>query len=210
MIVTTLLTTSFFAAAQLPDSLWFDQAIQRDMTGDGIPEVLQLTARGTRIDSLNVRFEIASRDRVLFEAEWNTRGHFNWDRRTHSDAEVRLGTEAALESFFESRRFTEIGDFQSPMREPEDVPLAVINRQQRYASILDSLVIQGEDSPEARQAAIQGRYAPPYESPRSKATWQAMLDRRVLVFAFSPGGDSVQTIAWSPLDQRFYELMECC
>ena len=44
--------------------------VKRDLTGDGVPEVLSLTGTGPTIDSLNVTFTIKSSGRTLYSTTW--------------------------------------------------------------------------------------------------------------------------------------------
>lgn len=45
---------------------------------------------------------------------------------------------------------------------------------------------------------------------KAAAVWAAIKQRGGVVFEYSPGGDRVVAIAWSPKDERFYRLVECC
>jgi hypothetical protein len=45
---------------------------------------------------------------------------------------------------------------------------------------------------------------------RAAAIWTEIHRSGMTIFEFSPGGDVVTAIAWSPTDHRFYRLLECC
>jgi hypothetical protein len=85
----------------------------------------------------------------------------------------------------------------------------VIARDRRFQFIVDSLTAAGHAHAEAEEHA---RHLPdaPVDTSSGAAIWQDVLAAGVTVFVFSPGGDRVQSIAWSARDRRFYQLVECC
>jgi hypothetical protein len=40
--------------------------------------------------------------------------------------------------------------------------------------------------------------------------WHEVRTGPVTIFTFSPGGDTVVALGWSPRAGRFYRLLECC
>src|SRR5258705_924925 len=46
--------------------------VTRDMTGDGVPEVLSLIGRGPTIDSMEVTFSITSAGVTLYDTRWQS------------------------------------------------------------------------------------------------------------------------------------------
>src|SRR5687768_6103447 len=65
--------------------------VTRDMTGDGVPEILSLIGRGPTIDSMEVTFSIKSAGVTLYDTRWQITRIVGFDagRRQLSAAEHR-------------------------------------------------------------------------------------------------------------------------
>lgn len=75
--------------------------------------------------------------------------------------------------------------------------------------ITDSLVAAGSSWPEAEQAARLGPLGPT-DTEAARQIWADIRAAAPSVFTFSTGGDAVSALAWSPLQGRFFNLVECC
>lgn len=159
--------------------------VERDLTGDGVPEVLTLSGTGNSTDSLEVTFTIRSSQRSLYSRTWRlTRASFN-PRRRISDAEFQTRLTEYGNAFFADSKF------MSPTR---------------FRSWLGtSARLHISETPE-----VVAREMTPNNLPRARAIWDEMQAAGITVFQFSPGGDAVKVIGWSAADERFYDLLECC
>ena len=159
--------------------------VKRDLTGDGVPEVLSLTGTGPTIDSLNVTFTIESLGRRLYSTTWiQRRADFGGPRRL-SDIEFRARLKEYASEFFEDSRFMSPAGFVSWLRESARFHIPLI------------------------PDVISHQLTPP-DSSRARMIWDQMQTAGITVFQFSLGGDNVTVIGWSATDQRFYGLLECC
>ena len=55
---------------------WYEQSVQRDMTGDGEPETLVLRADGPAADRLTVTFTIQGSTGRLYRTQWKSQFYF--------------------------------------------------------------------------------------------------------------------------------------
>src|SRR3989442_2118691 len=70
-MIATLLATVLASTPVLSDTTVRLGIVERDLTGDNVPEILSLTGRGQTVDSLEVTFTITSSGRTLFETKWS-------------------------------------------------------------------------------------------------------------------------------------------
>ena len=162
-------------------------AVERDLTGDRIPEVLSLTGRGQTVDSLEVTFAITSSGRTLYERKWRMTRVVGFDagRRVLSVAEHRARLREVGGSFFADSKF------MSP-----EAFLSWLGRSARLRiALIPDVISRAMASP---------------DSARARVIWESMQSSSITVFQFSPGGDAILTIGWSATDARFYNLLECC
>src|SRR6266545_4489419 len=152
---------------------------ERDLTGDGIPEVLTLTGVGQTVDDLTVTFAIQSSGRTLYSksGRW-TRATFS-GRRPISDVELRTRRNEFSSSFFADSKFMSPEGFVSWLRSSARLHIPLIPE-----------VISHEMTPR--------------DSTRASRIWQEMQTAGITVFRFSLGGDGITVIGWSTTDQRFY------
>src|SRR5436309_15937393 len=78
--------------------------VKRDLTGDGVSEVLSLTGTGRTIDSLNVTFTIESLGRRLYSTTWLQRRAVCGGRRRLPDIEFRARLDEYDSEFFDASR----------------------------------------------------------------------------------------------------------
>src|SRR5437773_7497234 len=101
--------------------------VKRDLTGDGVPEVLSLTGTGPTIDSLNVTFTIESLGRRLYSTTWiQRRADFGGPRRL-SDIEFRARLNEYASEFFEDSRFMSPEGFVSWLRRDARLHIPLIS-----------------------------------------------------------------------------------
>jgi len=159
--------------------------VERDLTGDGAPEILSLTSVGRTLDDLAVTFVIRSSGQAVYTKSWPLRRASFDPRHRISDAELRARLRDYGRSFFEASKFM--------------TPAAFLSWLARSARL--------------RIAEIPGQMArdmTPPDAMRAAGIWQDMQAAPITIFSFSPGGDLVTAIGWSATDKRFYHLFECC
>jgi hypothetical protein len=184
------LLISFLAAALLASPVTADTTITfgivtRDLTGDTIPEVMSLVAVGPTIDELTVSFTIQSAGRTLYAETWRLRrASYDGGRGRTAEEHRRIVTEYGRWFFGDSK-------FMSPERFVSNL---------RSSARLHIPLIPG---------VISHQMTPP-DSARAQMIWDQMQTGGITIFKFSPGGDRSMSIGWSPTDQRFYNLLECC
>src|SRR5947199_7874391 len=101
-MIATLLATVLATTPVLSDTTVRLGTVERDLTGDGVPETLSLTGRGQTVDSLEVTFTITSSGRTVYERKWPMTRAIGFDagRRLLSAAEHRARLNEFGRSFF--------------------------------------------------------------------------------------------------------------
>lgn len=193
--------------------------VERDVTGDGRPEVLRLVGVGKSVDNLDVTFSIESSGRIVLQTPLSpvikTVGS-GAGRRELSSSEHRARLKEFGDWFFGDSKFKRPDEFVAEWRRqaPAHVPRIpeVIDRDRRYQLAVDSLIATGYSRAEAERSArsLPGGWGTADDSARAVGIWQEIQRTGATVFEFSPGGDAVTAIAWSVRDQRFYRLVACC
>jgi hypothetical protein len=186
-MIALLLTLVLLAASGPSDTTVQFGIVERDLTGDGVPETLSLTGRGQTIDSLEMTFTIVSSGRTIYERKWSMTRAVGFDagRRMLSSEEHR----ARLAEF--GRWFFGDTKFMSP-----DQFLTKLGASPRSHVRLIPEVIASELDPADRS--------------RAEMIWNQMQNSGITIFEFSVGGDAITAIGWSVTDQRFYRLLACC
>ena len=180
-----LLATVFLAPQAAADTSVTFGIVQRDLTGDGVPELLTLKGTGSTVDTLEVTFTIQSSGRLLYDRTWQlTRSSFD-PRRRITDAELRARLGEFGNEFFAEAKFMS--------------PQVFLSWLQASARLHIPLV------PE-----VIARDMTPNDVPRARMIWKEMQAASITLFQFSPGGDRIRVIGWSATDDRFYDLLECC
>ena len=187
---------SVFAALALvtpvpPDTVVILGRVERDLTGDGRPEVLRLIGVGRTLDSLDVTFSITSAGELLYEESLEPltrRVGYDAARRSSSVAEHRARLAGFGRWFLGEKNFTSPDGFVDSLRVwgARHIPL--------IPQVIDRDRTRGLPSDVARATSM----------------WEAIRRSSVTVFLYSPGGDAARALAWSEQDHRFYQLWECC
>jgi hypothetical protein len=163
--------------------------VERDLTGDGKPEILRLVGTGMTVDSLNMTLSIESAGKTIYHmslAPLTRRIGFDADEGRRSRVQQRQLVAEFGWLFFAKDKFMRPSDFlnawgsQAPRRLLE-IPEYI---------------------------ARDGAFYP--DTVRAKAIWDEIQRSGVTIFEFSAGGDSVFAIGWSARDGRFYRIMVCC
>ncbi len=162
--------------------------VQRDLTGDGVPEVLRLVGTGRSLDSLSVTFSIESAGRVLYADTFPlTRVAREPGRpRAPSHAEYRARLAEFGREFFDDKKFMSPAQF------------LVALRQEGRAHVAEIPELIGS----VRRA--------PGDTASGETVWQEIQQAGLTVFEYSPGGDRVTAVVWSARDCTFYQILECC
>ena len=162
--------------------------VERDLTGDGEPETLRVLGAGPTVGDLSATFTIESAGRTIyqFQLERLTRTvGVDGGRQVISPEQHRARLKEFGGSFFAA------GKFQQP---PEFVSGLAKMAPGRVAQIPD-VIARDRASSDMRDGRV---------------IWQEIQESPVTIFTFSPGGDAVVAIGWSPQASRFYRLVECC
>jgi hypothetical protein len=188
--------------------------VERDLTGDGRPEVLRLTGVGQPSDSLDVTLVIESSGNTLFQTRLlpltRTVG-FDARRRKLSRAEYRTRLDEYGDWFFGDGKFARPAEFVEQLRSETpgrmaDIPFVIARDRKRQ--LFESLRAAGRPVPEdVRNPSLSREWL---DTADAVATWESIKSSGVTVFTYSPGGDAVYGIVWSARDRRFYRLWECC
>jgi hypothetical protein len=204
------------SAALQADTTVVLNRVERDLTGDGKPEVLRLVGTGKTVDSLNVTFIIESAGQLIYQTMLmpltRTIG-FDAGRRRISAAEHRARLREFGTWFFGAGKFMTRDQFVERLRDSAPRHIAEIPQMiawdRRRKAVVDSLMATGLALADAERRAPRLVGAQP-DTAGAARIWQNIRTTRVTVFEFSPGGDGLTTIGWNTADRRFYHLLSCC
>ena len=171
-----------------PDTVVSLGTVRRDLTGDGVPEVLRLVGVGKSIDSLSVTFSIASAGRVLYADTFPITRVVREPERAGrmSDTEYRSHLAEFGAAFFDARKFRTPAQFLAELSQVGRSHIA-----------------------EIPELIGSGRRAPG-DTTSGETVWREIQRAGVTIFEYSPGGDRVTAIVWSARDRDFYQILECC
>ncbi len=171
-----------------PDTVLSLGTVRRDLTGDGVPEVLRLVGAGPNIDSLRVTFSIESAGQVLYADTFPITRVVRepGNPRTMTDAEYRAHLVQFGRRFFDVKKFMTPAQFLAELREAG-----------------------GSHIPEIPKLIGSARRART-DTTSGEAVWREIQRAGVTIFEYSPGGDRVTAIVWSARDRVFYQILECC
>jgi len=161
---------------------------ERDLTGDGKPEILRVVGVGPTIYNLGVTFTIASAGKTIYKYDMGRMTRtvgFDAGRHVVSPEQHRARIKEYGQWFFGERNF---------MRPQEYVEYLRAHARLHIAEIPN--VIAGD-----QQAS---------DTVPGTVIWEEILNSPVTIFTFSPGGDSIEAIGWNARAGRFYRLLECC
>jgi hypothetical protein len=209
--VLSVVVTSFIATAANAQ-VWFHKTVTRDLTGSARPDTLELTAIGHQPDSLNVSLVIKVAGRVAYRDTWKSVYYFQYDDaveklpRAHVDSVVR----AHLNKFFgdDDLGSVDTADLRKPAGENEDGARSRIARQLKEDRYMQQHGIGSRDdlSPGDYQAIRRM----PVDTSEVTAIATNILRHTKVSFTYFSGGESTQTIAWSPSRRRFFSVWGCC
>lgn len=178
---------AFFVAALLQPEPIVPGLVERDLTGDGKPEILRVMGVGPT-DNLALTFTIEAAGRTVYRFELapltRTVGS-EAGRHELSLEEQRTRIEAFGRWFFAEDKFRRPDDFVTWLRAAApgrvaDVPAVIARDRQASESVAGSVI------------------------------WEEMQHAPVTIFTFSPGGDALVAIGWGDRAGRFYRLLDCC
>ena len=192
------------------EPITISRARSEDLTGDDRAERLLLTARGPRIDSLDVRLEIRSpEDSLLYASAWNSLFYFQYDDRSAmtdsaADAKVRghLDRVLASEAFRVGARGV-VGDTArlSMMRDAIRYDIATLLwRAQNRLGPGDPLPPEAHDPINVLARGVSAS--------RIENILREVDARKS--FQFFAGGEVTYAIAWSDQEKRFVTIFSCC
>jgi hypothetical protein len=208
-----------FVVALQADTVVVIGMAERDLTGDGQPEVLKLVGDGRSVDSLDVTFSIESAGATVYRVRLapmtrTVAQGFARSRRRLSRAQYREQRAEFGKWFFGPTKFKRPSEFLKDWGGPGRIARipSVIARDRKFSTAVDSLVALGRshfDAERTAQSVVLGSVSAA-DSIRAVATWKEMQESGVTLFQYSAGGDHVTAIGWSARDRRFYRLVECC
>ena len=161
---------------------------ERDLTGDGKPEILRVVGVGTTIDDLGVTFTIESAGQTIYRYDMGRMTRtvgFDGGRHVISPEQHRARLKEFGSWFFGKEKF---------LRPQEFVEFLSTSARGHIADIPD-VIASDQHSSEAVSASV---------------IWEEIQKSPVTIFTFSPGGDRIEAIAWNARAGRFYRLFECC
>ena len=176
---------AFTSALQANTTVLLGHA-ERDLTGDGKPEILRVVGVGPSIYDLGVTFTVESVGTTIYR--------YDMGRMTRT-----VGYDAGHHVISEEQHRARIKDFGSWFFDDKK-----FMRPQEYVEFLRAHA-RGHI---AEIPNLIDRQAP--KTVTGSVIWEAMLNSPITIFTFSPGGDSLKAIGWHVPAGRFYELLSCC
>jgi hypothetical protein len=174
-------------AAQATVSFVLGQ-LERELTGDGKPEILRVIGTGPTSDNLTATFTIESDARTVYRftlAPLSRTVGFDAGRQVISEEQYRARLQEFGQWFFAKEKFQRPAEFVDHLRKTASGRVAEI----------PSVITRDRPASEVRDGA---------------AIWREILESSATIFTFSPGGDAIVAIGWSATARRFYRLLECC
>ena len=211
---------------QLSFSFQYHDSTEVDLTGDGVPETLRLTASGPRPLGLGVSFSIWSEGREIYQMSWDSGGYFRYEpelvmgaREANDDSPLYAHVRDQLDPFFDSSAFMVVppsalnadqsrGPFDPP--DMDNDPVKLISAQLLMPFLQDSLSVAGVGSTSALRQAREIAYWSGRQHPKAQGIWDMMTAEEVLTFRFNAGGEATRRIAWSRISGRFFNVWACC
>ncbi len=208
---------------QLSFSFQYHDSTEVDLTGDGVPETLRLTASGPRPLGLAVSFSIRSDGREIYQMSWGSGGYFKYEPELvmsePGDSVLYAHVRDQLGPFFDESAFMTVprsalnADYSRGPFDPPDMdndPVKLISGQLLMPFLQDSLSAAGVDSTAVFRQAIEIAYWSGRVHPEAQGIWDLMTAEELLTFRFNAGGEANQRIAWSRISGRFFNVWACC
>jgi hypothetical protein len=161
---------------------------EKDLTGDGKPEILRVVGVGPTIYDLSVTFTIESAGKMIYQYNMARMTRMSGDTeggKMRTPAQHRAQLKEFGPFFFDERKFTRPQEFVEFLRTSARRHIAEIPK-----------VIEGD-----RQAS---------DTVPGSVIWEEIQQAPVTIFRFSPGGDRIVAIGWHARTGRFYSLLSCC
>lgn len=199
-------------AAAIGPAVRVEHAVERDLTGEGAPERIVVTAQGARADSLAARLEIRGPDGAPLRVErWDTWGYFKYDDPARLDAaerERRVRDQLArlvADSAFAPMRGSD-AQGRPVLVDTAAIAYDVAAHDWRRANgVADTLPLPLAWLEEQGRRSVTDA---PGVLERTRAL-AAELAGRPSYTCFL-GGEESYTIAWSPTERRFVTIWACC
>jgi hypothetical protein len=161
---------------------------ERDLTGDGKPEILRVVGVGPTIYDLGVTFTIESAGKTIYRYDMGRMTRtvgYDAGRHVISEEQHRARLDEFGQFFFHENKFQQPAEFIGGWRKQAPGRLAETPS-----------VIERDRSPSDK---ISG-----------SVIWDEIQNAPVTIFTFSPGGDLIEAIGWNARAGRFYRLVSCC
>jgi hypothetical protein len=181
---------------------------QRDLTGDGRPELVAVTARGPRYDGLDVTLVVTSAaGDTLWTDAWSSAYYFHYDPvEGKTDQEVATIVQDHIDDAVSERRFQRGmpdgmtgGDPSTMMRESVRYHLAELDWRRR---------VDLEPSDPTPQEAWQRIDPQTVVMERVQVVVDELLQGPT--YLYFAGGEASYVIGWSAREQAFVRLFACC
>lgn len=177
----------------VPDTTVVIGSVERDLTGDGRPELIRLEGSGASVDSLAASLTIESADgELLYEAV-----HVPFTRHVGFDAGRRRLSEEEYEDYL--REYAQFFFGPEKFQTPREFEALWTRRARHRLDVLPATIAD-----EAARRSIQ------LSEDEAQRLWEAIRERDVRIFEFSPGGDGVVPLVWIEELGAFVELVACC
>ena len=181
-----------------------------DLTGDGAPEKISLTARGARMDTLRVHLEIRSPgDSVLYASSWDSHFYFQYVERAGlsdaaADSIVRRHLDAVLaDTAFRTVETGTATDTIPAMMMRDAIRYDIATHRMRVAHGLQP----GAELPRAAHDSVN-MLAAAVSRADIDTLFRELRGRKS--FTWFAGGEVTYSIAWSDREQRFVTVFSCC
>ena len=161
---------------------------ERDLTGDGKPEILRVVGVGPTLDMLDTTFTIESAGRTVYRlklAPLTRTVGFDAGRKAISAEQHRARLNEFGRWFFAEEKFQRPAEFVDRLQ---------VEARGRVAEIPD-VIARDRQAADTRDGSV---------------IWQEIRKAPVTIFTFSPGGDAIEAIGWNAHAGRFYRLLDCC
>ncbi|MDB4883968.1 MAG: hypothetical protein JWL95_2734 [Gemmatimonadetes bacterium] len=206
--------TSAGAVARALDPVAIERSATRDLTGDGVPERLVVTATGTRFDSMPIQLQILDgrAGARLYLARWSSRDYFKYepaggqpDSAAARERITRRNVDRILsDSAFIPPRVT-LADGSTATVDTGVVRYHLLELDWRRAHGLPDTM------PIPREAEEQlGRQDDASGAERARAAAVAAELRGRPTFTYHEGGELTYTIVWSDREHAFVRVFSCC
>ena len=204
-------TDSAAAGGAAPaDSMSIVKERLEDLTGDGVPEKLTVTARGPKIDSLRVHLEIrGAGDSVLYASSWDSHFYFQYlDRPAMSDAAADSTVRRRLDAVLADTAFRvgvrgAPGDTINASMMRDAIRYDIATHRLRTARGLGP----GAELPRAAHDSVNV-LAGTVPRAEIEALFNELKTKKS--FTYFAGGEVTYSIAWSDRERRFVTIFSCC